>query len=116
MSPRPPFPFEPLAPPLIVGAVHDPGDPSPDVTFVVEFDQAMDQDGGDDAANWVLHPSMAGPFIGSALVWDDATHLRIHTSPGVPVPPFTGDYTQPGGDVRSAAGVDLASVFGFPVG
>ena len=97
-------------------AFYDAGDPSPDATFVVGFDRPMEEDGGDGPGNWVFHPVMGGAFIGSSLVWDDATHVRIHTSPGTPVPPLTGDYTQTGGDVRSAAGAELASIAGFAVG
>jgi hypothetical protein len=76
----------------------------------------MDEDAGDAAANWVFHAELSGPFVGSALSWDDATHLRIHTSPGVPNPPRSGDYTQTGADVRSASGIDLATIVGFAVG
>ena len=51
----------------------------------------------------------SGPFVGSSLTWDDATHLRVRTSPGAPNPPRTGDYVQTGGDVRAADVVGLAS-------
>lgn len=82
---------------------------------MVTFDRAMDPDGGDSPGNWTFRSQLGGTFTGTSLAWDDATHLRVHTVPGLPSPPRTGDYTQTGGDVRSAAGVELASVSGFGV-
>lgn len=101
--------------PHIAGAAYDAADPSPNATFVVTFDRAMDQDGGDAPGNWTFHSPLGGTFPGTSLAWDDAMHLRVHTAPGLPSPPRTGDYTQTGGDVRSATGVELATVAGFGV-
>ena len=99
-----------------MGGWYDEADPSPNATFVVQFDRAMDEDAGDLPGNWVFHAPLGGLFVGTSLVWDDAMHLRVHTTPGLPGAPRTGDYTQTGGDVKSAAGVELASVSGFAVG
>ena len=119
MSRRVRFRFEPSpppGPPVIADAWYDASDPSPNATFVVAFDRAMEQDAGDVPVNWTFHGAFPVVFVGSSLSWDDAMHLRVHTSPGVPAPPRSGDYMQTGGDVRSAAGVPLASIVGFPVG
>ncbi len=82
---------------------------------MIEFDQAMATDATDSPGNWVFHAVQSLPFVGSALSWDDATHLRVHTSPGFPTPPRSGDYTQTGGDVMSALGAELATNIGFAV-
>jgi len=104
---------------VIVSAAIDPFDPSGELTFVIDFDQPMDQDGSDDPAAWQLNPAVGPPIVGASLSWDDAVQLRIRTgSFATPIGPFTGSYADPGpgnGQVRSAFNMLLATIAGFPV-